>query len=169
MSDLAKKIKESVLDKDLIEDLMNPLNIGNSQVQPKLHWEFNCAVVKEVVKVNRFTKNHVDVDNDLNAFLNHFHYAPKSTYEIDDSTDILQMALEFSEDIKNSEIDLIIYHSNLPPNRIMEGRFLEYVLKHYPAKEIIIIPFRMALLFDNQTVEITKRMWNYELNYFWSN
>jgi len=169
MSDLAKKIKESILDKDLIEDLMNPLNVGDSQVQPKLSWEFNCAVVKEVVKVNRLTKTHNDVENDLNAFLNHFHYSPKLTFEIDDSTDILQMALEFSEGIKNSEIDLIIYHSNLPQIKVMEGRFFEYVLKRYPAKEIIIIPFRMALLRDNQTIEITKRIWNYDLNYFGNN
>jgi len=169
MIELSKRIKESILDKGLIEELMNPLNVEDSQVQPKLSWEFNCAVVKEVVKVNRLTKNHVDVENDVNAFLNYFHYAPKITYEIDDSSDIIQTSMDFSQAIKNSDINLIIYHSNLPPNKITEGRFLDYVLKYYPAKEIIIIPLRMALLSDEQTVEITKRMWSYDLNYFWNN
>ena len=165
MNDLAKKITERVFDKTLINDLMSISDNANPQVQPKLSWEFSCAVVKEVVKVNRLTKNKDDVENDLNAFLNYFHYAPKITYEIDDSSDIIQTSLDFSQAIKDSAITLIIYHSNLPPNKITEGRFLEYVLKYYPAKEIIIIPFRMALFANNQTIEITRRMWDYNLNY----
>lgn len=167
MSDLAQKISERVLNQDLINSLMDISDYHNSvQVQPKLRWEFNCAVVKEVVKVNRLTKNHDDVENDLNAFLNHFHYSPRLTYAIDDSSDIIQTALDFSNAVKTSEINLIIYHSNLPVNRIMEGRFLDNVLKFYPNKEVIIIPLRMGLLANSQTIEITRKMWEYNLNYF---
>lgn len=166
MEKLRKISHKSVLPMELIEYLIDSRENVNTNIQPKLTWDSNCAVVKEVVKVNRFTKNHEDVENDLNAFLSHFHYAPKCTFEIDDSSDILQTALDFSLSMKKSEIDLIIYHSNQLPTRIMGGHFFEYVLKYYPSKEIIIIPFRMALLKDNESVEITRAMWEYDLNYF---